>query len=282
LLCEAEEIKYTLTSRKTAEVRLLFSGLSLQTRLTRADFDDLTAHLLDRTRFTINKLVNDSGTSWIEVDRILLIGGSTRMLQVREMLLKETGIEPDASISADEAVAHGAAIYASTFKAKAAPPPISSPSVAPEQADEANKLHVTDVNAHNLGVLGTDRKTGLRVNHIMIPRNTPLPASRTSRMETVRANQPNVVVEVVEGGDESGQHATPIGRCVIDGLPPHLKAGTPVDVSFHYDTDGLIHVEAVLPATGQKTSLTIHRTAGMTDEVRDQMHDILAELGLDD
>ncbi len=277
LLLEAEEIKHTLTSRKTADVRLLFGGLSLQTKLSRDEFDDLTGHLLDRTRFTINKLITDSGTSWIEVDRILLIGGSTRMLQVREMLLKETGIEPDESISADEAVAHGAAIYASTFNRSAGP----SLAAAPESAAD-DVVRVTDVNAHNLGVLGTNRKTGLRVNHIMIARNTPLPASRTSRMETIRANQPNVVVEVVEGGDASGQHATPIGRCVIHGLPPHLKAGTPVDVSFHYDTDGLIQVKAVLPATGQKANLTINRTAGMTDEVRDAMQDILAELGLDD
>lgn len=282
LLREAEEIKHTLTSRKTADVRLLFGGLALQSKISRGDFDDLTAHLLDRTRFTINKLVNDSGMSWIEVDRILLIGGSTRMPQVGEMLLKETGIEPDVSISADEAVAHGAAIFASTLKTT---PPVS-PTFAPEEesegSDAVEKLHVTDVNAHNLGVMGTDKKTGRRVNHIMIARNTPLPASRMSRMETIRANQPNVVVEVVEGGDASGQHATPIGRCVIHGLPPHLKAGTHVDVSFRYDTDGLIHVEAVLPATGQMASLTINRTAGMTDAIRDEMQDILAELGLDD
>ncbi len=283
LLREAEELKHALSSRKTADVRLEFGAHTLQTKIKRDDFDELTAHLLDRTRFTISKLIDDSGASWIEVDKILLIGGSTRMPQVAAMLQKETGIRPDGSISADEAVAHGAAIYARTLQDRGRP--LKEQSDAPEQAaaaTDATGVTITDVNAHHLGVMGTDKKTGRRVNHIMIRRNSSLPASRTSRMETNSDNQPNVVVEVVEGGDESGRHATAIGRCVIHGLPPHLAAGTPVDVSFHYDTDGLIHVEAVLPRTGQKASLTIDRAAGLSDQDRDDMRDILAALGLDD
>lgn len=272
---EAEELKHSLTSRKQADVRVVFDGQALQSKITREEFQEMTAHLLDRTRFTIGKLVGDSKTSWIEVDRILLVGGSTRMPQVREMLLKETGIEPDGSISADEAVAHGAAIYAATLGR-------GSVAGSDDRDGGTTDLKITDVNAHHLGVLGVDKKTGLHVNHIMIPRNTPLPASRVSRFETNTDNQPSVAVEVVEGGDASGRHATSIGRCVIHGLPPHLVAGTPVDVAFRYDTDGLIHVEAVLPRTGQKASLTIDRAAGLSDDDRDHMQDILAALGLDD
>lgn len=285
---EAEEIKHSLTSRKQVDVRLVFDGRPLQTKLTRDAFEEMTAHLLDRTRFTISQLVAGSGIDWIEVDRILLVGGSTRMPQVADMLYKETGVQPDASISADEAVAHGAAIYAANLQAQkpaqdTAQPPAPESAQSPESAKSPEPaLQITDVNSHQLGVMGTDKKTGRRVNHIMIGRNTPLPASRTSRMETNTANQPSVVVEVVEGGDESGQHAVPIGRCVIDGLPPHLKAGTPVDVSFQYNTDGIIQVTAVLPKTGQAASLTINRAAGMTDQIRDEMQDILEALGLDD
>ncbi|WP_186776027.1 Hsp70 family protein [Rubripirellula reticaptiva] len=287
---EAEELKHTLTTRKSADVRIVFEGRSLQTKITRELFEELTAHLLDRTRFTIAKLIEDSGVSWIEVDKILLVGGSTRMPQVSEMLAKETGVEPDASISADEVVAHGAAIYATSLSQYAsanqsdAPEPVRAKSKQPAKTakTDSSSLQITDVNSHHLGVMGTDKKTNRRVNHIMIRRNTPLPASKTSRFETNTANQPNVVVEVVEGGDATGRHATPIGRCVIHGLPPHLAAGTPVDVSFQYDTNGLIHVEAVLPRSGQKASLTIDRAAGLSNEERGEMEDILSALGLDD
>ncbi len=288
---EAEDLKHTLTSRKSADVRLAFEGRTLQTKITRELFEELTAHLLDRTRFTIAKLVEESGVSWIEVDKILLVGGSTRMPQVTEMLVKETGVEPDASLSADEVVAHGAAIYATSLGQYAAanqsdaPEPAGKPIVAPSGvAGKANasRLKITDVNSHHLGVMGIDKKTKQRVNHIMIRRNTRLPASKLSRFETNSANQPNVVVEVVEGGDATGRHATSIGRCVIHGLPPHLAAGTPVDVAFQYDTNGLIHVEAVLPRTGQKASLTINRAAGLSNKERDEMTDILSALGLDE
>ncbi|QDT07728.1 Chaperone protein DnaK [Rubripirellula lacrimiformis] len=309
LLREAEELKHTLTSRRSADVRVVFDGRSLQTKMTRDDFEELTAHLLDRTRFTIAKLVEDSGISWIEVDRILMVGGSTRMPQIHQMLAKETGIEPESTISADEAVAHGAALFAMTLLSP--PQPASAPAkpsaqgtaqpVSPDvnirptsnrpfgvvgsqgsRSNLSSGVQVTDVNAHHLGVIGVDKKTGQRVNHIMIRRNTPLPAARVSRFETNTDNQPNVVVEVVEGGDAMGAHATAIGRCVVDGLPPHLAAGTPVDVAFRYDADGIIHVEASLPRSGQKASLTINRAADPTEEERDAMQDILAELGLDD
>ncbi|TWU56779.1 Chaperone protein DnaK [Rubripirellula tenax] len=275
LLREAEELKHSLTSRRSVDVRLVFDSHRMQSKITRELFEELTAHLLDRTRFTISKLINESKISWIEVDRILLVGGLTRMPQIREMLAKETGIEPDASISADEAVAHGAAIYASMLEYYESAHQENAPENPPS-------LELTDVNSHHLGVIGIDKKTNCRVNHIMIHRNTPLPVTRVSRLETNTDNQPNVVVEVVEGGDATGRHSTSIGRCVIHGLPPHLAAGTPVDVSFRYDTDGLIHVEAVLPRTGQRANLTIDRSAGMSDAQRGELADILSELGLDD
>lgn len=284
LLREAEDIKHALTSRKRVGVRLAFKEERLVSMITRGEFEEITAHLLDRTRFTIRKLVSDAGLTWIEIDKIILVGGSTRMPQVREMLLRETGIEPDGSVSVDEVVAHGAAIYAARLqfehaKRKSAPKKNAKPTPT---EDLVGKLSIIDVNAHNLGVLGVDTETKRKCNHVMIARNTSLPATHATRFETIRENQPSVAVEVVEGGDLSGRHATPIGRCVIKGLPPNLPAGTPVDVEFRYDTDGLIHVRATLPKTGQEATLEIDRAAGLSDSERDRMRDIHLALGLDD
>lgn len=265
---ESEEIKHALTSRLRADVRIAFEGRMLRTEITRAEFEEMTAHLLDRTRFTVSKLLSAAKLNWIEIDKVILVGGSTRMPQVKAMLLRESGMEPDASVSADEAVAHGAAIYAVTR-------------LKGSGNQQLADLKITDVNAHNLGVLGVDKQTGSRCNHVMIARNTPLPASHATRFETIRDNQPSVAVEVIEGGDARGQHATQIGRCVIHDLPPNLPAGTPVDVVFHYDTDGLINVKAQLPTCGHKASLRIDRASGLSNEDRDKMRDIHEALGLE-
>jgi molecular chaperone DnaK len=115
----------------------------------------------------------------------------------------------------------------------------------------------------------------------MIARNTPLPAAHATRFETIHDNQPSVAVEIVEGGDARGQHSTRIGRCVVHDLPPNLPAGTPVDVLFRYDTDGLINVKASLPTVGQQASLRIDRASGLSSEEREQMRDIHLALGLD-
>jgi molecular chaperone DnaK len=265
---EAEEIKHALSTRRRVDVRIGFEGRLLRTEISREEFEEITAHLLDRTRFTVSKLISDSGLNWIEIDKIILVGGSTRMPQVQAMLLRESGMEPDGSVSADEAVAHGAAIYAATLSGSG-------------QNEQALDLKITDVNAHNLGVLGVDKQTGSRCNHVMITRNSPLPASHATRFETIHDNQPSVAVEVIEGGDARGQHATQIGRCVIHDLPPDLPAGTPVDVVFRYDTDGLINVKAMLPTCGHKATLRIDRASGLSNEDRDKMRDIHQALGLD-
>ena len=270
LRSEAEKIKFSLSARKQVQVRLSYRGRTLDTQLSREEFHEMTAHLLDRCRFTVRKVVKDCRLEWIEIDRVLLVGGSTRMPMVPDMLLKESGIEPDASVSADEVVAHGAAVYAATLI---------------EHLDTDGKLDsldITDVNAHNLGVLGVDMKTGRKIVHVMIPRNTPLPASKISRFVTVRPHQPSVAIEVVEGGNSTGLNATTIGRCVIDKLARNLPAGSPVDVAFRYDVDGLIHVEAIMPTTGQRAEFTIDRAAGLSLDDKEKLSSIFDALGLND
>ena len=251
LMQEATELKHALTSRTEIKVRLTFESATLQTAISRNVFEDLTAHLLDRTRFTVCKLMKESGTEWEQIDQVILVGGSTRLPQVSEMITALSGMEPNLTISADEAIAHGAAIYAQTIQETAK---------AKRKGELAGRgLVISDVNAHNLGVLGIDITTELKSNHVMIPRNTPIPAKQTTRFKTIRDNQRSVAVDVVEGGDARGRYGTHIGKCVLGELPNHLPAGTPVDVTFHYDRDGLMRVQAILPATGQTAAIEIKR-----------------------
>jgi molecular chaperone DnaK len=267
---EAEELKHSLTVRKAVNVRIAHAGKVLQTKITREEFEEQTAHLLDRTRFTVRKLLNDAGFQWSKIDQVILVGGSTRMPQVSEMLMRESGLEPNMTASADEVVAHGAAIYAQT--------------VAADKRDPATaaELSISDVNAHHLGVLGVDCQTGLKTNYTMIPRNTPIPARQTTRFETLHDGQPSVAVDIIEGGDSRGRHGTRIGRCVLRDLPADLPAGSAVDVTFRYDRHGLIHVQARLPATGQKTHISIKRQAGHNSRDLEALRDIYEALDLDD
>ncbi len=269
LLRESEEIKHALSSRKRAGVRLAWEGRVLKTEIARERFDEFTAHLLDRTRFIVRRLLNDTGLTWAGIDTIMLGGGSTRMPQVAQMLHRESGIEPDSSAVTGESVAQGAAIYAAMLNSRA--------DNTPEVLHQTN-LSVTDVNAHSLGVLGADKQTSSRCNHIMIPRNTALPAAHTTCYETIRDGQRSVAFEIIEGGDARGKHSTRIGRCVIDKLPPGLPAGTPVDVEIRYNTDTIVEVKASLRATGHHAHVRLERASAMTGEMWSNLRELFFSL----
>ncbi len=252
LLREAEDAKRTLSARDQTTITFEHAGDVVRLPFTRQQFEEMTADLLDRTRFTVVNLMQDAGMKWDDVTRLLLVGGSTRMPMVQRMLEEVSGKKPDRSLSADESVAHGAAIYAGLLLAS--------------KAGSRPEFTIRNVNSHNLGVLGIEQTTHRPRNQVMIPRNTPLPATRTDRFVTRRANQTSVAVKVVEGGDASGNDATHIGKCVVRGLPPNLAAGTPVDVTFQYGQDGRLTVRARLPGLNREALSEIERASGMTTE----------------
>lgn len=253
LFREAEDAKRTLSTREQMTVTFEHGGDVVRVPLTRQQLEDMTSDLLDRTRFTVTNLLQDANLKWDDITRLLLVGGSTRMPMVQRMLEEISHKKPDRSLSADEAVAHGAAVYAGL--------------VLSSTAGAAPKVSVQNVNSHNLGVLGTETGTKRPRNRIMIPRNTALPAHRTAQFVTARANQTSVAVKVVEGGDASGNDATMIGKCVVPDLPPGLPAGTPIAVTFRYGQDGRLTVKARLPGSGKEATSEIERSSGMTAEM---------------
>jgi molecular chaperone DnaK len=252
----AEMTKRGLSAQDQVEVLMEHAGHRLTVPFDREQFETLTADLLERTRFTVSQLLRQAKIQWHDVNRVLLVGGSTRMPMVPRMLERETGRTIDKSLAADEAVAHGAAIYANLLlkSAGAAEPDFT----------------ITNVSSHNLGVLGVEPETGRPQNRVRIHRNTPLPISKSKGFCTRRKGQRSIAVQVIEGGDASGNHSTPIGKCVIRDLPPDLPAATRVVVAFSYESNGRLAVHARVPEIGRESRIDIERSSGMTDQTLDE------------
>lgn len=256
LISEAEDAKHALSAREEVNLQFAHDGNRLRVQLSRDQFESLTGDLVDRTALTVKKVLREAGRDWSDLTRLMLVGGSTRMPMIGKMLQSESGLATDRSLSADEAVAHGAAIYAGLLMA--------------DESLPRKGMSVTNVNSHDLGVLGVEPGTGMRRRKVLIPRNTPLPAVGGSTFVTRKDGQTNVMVMVVEGGDATGAGATQIGKCVVTNLPTDLPAKTPVKVTFNYATNGRLAVDASLPEADCHANTTIQRSSGLTDQVLDQ------------
>jgi molecular chaperone DnaK len=253
---ECEDAKRTLSARQKAAVACDHRGTVARIEITRQQFEEATQDLLDRTRFTTVQALKAAGLDWKEVDRVLLVGGSTRMPMVRDMLRRLSGKEPDDSVAADEAVAHGAALEASLILAA--------------QAGLPPTFKIKNVNSHSLGVVGTEPETKRRRNGILIPRNTPLPATARGRFKTKKAGQQSIRVDIVEGESPSADDCTPIGRCSVRQLPPNLPALYPVEVTFHYQPNGRLKVHVTVPNTDRQVATEIIRENNLSKEQMDQ------------
>jgi molecular chaperone DnaK len=249
---ECEDAKRTLSTRPKASVPCDYRGFSSRIEITREQFEEATQDLLDRTRFTMTQALKASGLPWGEVDQILLTGGSTRMPMVRAMVRQISGKEPDTSVAADEAVAHGAALRAGLLLDKA--------------RGKAPSFHIRNVNSHSLGVVGIDPLTKRRRSAILIPRNTSIPVTAKRVFKTHKAKQRSVLVEVVEGENPSPDDCTAIGRCTISKLPATLAAGSPVEVQFHYAPTGRLKVRVSVPNTTSKVETEFTRENSLPKE----------------
>ena len=252
LRTEAEDAKRSLSTRMEVQIAFAHEGKRLRLPLTRARFEMLTGDLVDRTELTVKRLLRDAKLQYSDLTRVLVVGGSSRMPMIAEMLERETGFPVDRSLSMDEAVAHGAAIYGQSL-------------LNSENSGEP-RLRVKNVNSHDLGVLGISPSTGMNRRQLMIARNTPLPAEATHTFSTYRESQRSVSVPVVEGGDASGNNATQIGKCVVSRLMIGLPARTPIEVTFRYLDNGRLEVRAFLPTIGRDAVLAIERATGMPDD----------------
>ena len=250
---DVAEAKHTLSARSRASIQVNHAGRSMEVQILREQFEEMTADLMERTAYTSRQLLNAAGLQWKDVQRILLVGGSTRMPMVSHMLKSLTGIEPDRTVNPDEAVARGAALYAGFLLAK-------------QRGKQPSSFHVSNVNAHSLGIEGIDTDTLRRKNVVLIPRNTRLPAKHTERFATKSDGQKSIVIKVLEGESAQPAECIPIGRTVVRDLPAGLPKGWPIEITFEYGTNSRLTVHATVPGTQHRARLDLERDVGLSGE----------------
>jgi molecular chaperone DnaK len=247
LWLDAQEAKHALSERGKTLVVCYHAGIRMRIEITREEFDNLTRDLVERTETTTCLVVGQAGLQWTDIDRVLLVGGSSRIPAVRTMLQRISGREPDCSQSPDEAVAHGAALYAGILTRKANSPgqPL---------------CELVNVNSHSLGVVGLHAKTREHLNVVLIPKNSRLPCRAVRSFQIARPDQRSVRVAVVEGESHRPEDCIALGECVVRDLPPGLAKGTRVEVEYQYAANGRISVVARIPSVRLSANVEIKPT----------------------
>ncbi|MFO0903335.1 MAG: Hsp70 family protein [Pirellulales bacterium] len=249
---ECEDAKRTLSARSKTTIACDYQGQAVRLEVTRQKFQEMTQDLLDRTAFTTRQTVQAAGLEWKEIDRVLLVGGSTRMPAVIDMLRQLSGREPDCSVSPDEAVAHGACLHAGILLAR--------------HHGDAPRFQIRNVNSHSLGIVATETETKRPRNAIVIPRNTPLPVTAKRVFRTQKAGQRSIKVQIVEGESMSPDDCSQLGRCTVRDLPPNLPAQTPIDVKFRYEENGRLTVTVHVSGTDKQLEHELTRENSLTTE----------------
>ena len=250
----AEKAKIDLSATQTTSVNLPFISASaegpkhLDETLTRARFQELTADLVQRCRGPFEQAVRDAGLAQDEIDHVLLVGGSTRMPAIVDLVRELTGKEPHKGVNPDEVVALGAAVQAGVLKG------------------EVKDVLLLDVTPLTLGI---ETKGGVMTK--MIERNTTIPTRRSEIFSTAVDNQPSVEVHVLQGEREMAAYNKSLGRFHLQDLPPAPRGVPQIEVAFDIDANGIVHVTAKDTATGKEQSITITGQSSLAKEDIDRM-----------
>jgi molecular chaperone DnaK len=260
---ECEQAKRELSSKAQAPINVYFQGKSLTISLTRGDFEKLTGDLMQRTRDTTELVMQQAGVGIGELDEVVLVGGSTHMPIVTNMLREVTGKEPSRKVDPEEAVAKGAAIHAAILEAKATG---GASRLAQTVNQRLRNVSMVDVNSHSLGLQINDPNNRERkINHIMIPKNTSIPYSIKQRFVTNTPNQQRIHICVLEGDAIDPAACTLIGDFRVFNLPANLPAQSPVEVAISYDKNGRISVKAKELTSNAEAQTEIVRDSGLEE-----------------
>jgi molecular chaperone DnaK len=235
---KAETAKHTLSQMRQTKI-VLSSGASHQTiTLTRETFEQITADLLDRTETRTEIVLEEAGLRWPDISKVLLVGGSTKMPAVAEMLERVTGRAPSREVHPDEAVALGAAVQAALLAKTMEPAP--GPAGIDETETGIREVNVQDVTAHSLGVVLLDEVSFQPYNHIVIDRGTQVPARHEIDTFTTSDNQTHWALKINQGEERDLKYVNLIGEGTINYDVPKPR-GYPILLRMSYDVDGLIH-----------------------------------------
>ena len=264
---KAERAKRMLTDKEVARLRL--KGIKQPVEITREEFEEATADLLERTRVKLEQVMAEKSVTWEEIDELLVIGGSTRMPMVKKMLEALSGKQVKYKVNPDTAVAQGAAIFASTFE-------IDAESGAPRRdartADTggavggmANQIIISDVTSQSLGVIMLDSKTNRKYNQVIIPRNSKIPTTSSQAAYTVVDNQTRILVQVTEGNDSELEFVKVIGESTLS-IPPYPKS-SPIEIIYAYDPDQIVTIEVIDKVANKSLgTFEVDRSSNMSAE----------------
>lgn len=250
----AEKAKIELSQVQQTQINLPFitatdaGPLHLDYGLSRSKFEELTSDLLQRTRVPFEQAIKDAGLTKGEVDHVILVGGSTRMPAVAELVLELTGNEPNKTVNPDEVVAIGAAVQAGVLKG------------------EVKDVLLLDVTPLSLGI---ETKGGVMTK--LIERNTTIPTKRTEVFTTADENQPSVEIHVLQGERDMASYNKTLGKFQLVDLPPAPRGVPQIEVTFDIDANGIVHVSAKDRATDKEQSMTITGQSSLDTDVIDQM-----------